>query len=215
MMGWKWFFRIPLTVFWAITLSLSLTPYSGFLTWLINTHNTTTYFLIFISLYFLIYPIFKPVFPKIKTNGGETMERSTWIIAIIVIALIALIIVMWWAPDATAAAADNIILSPLAGIAAAIVGFLNGFGGAMMLGVGIASGLVLALVIKMVDVPKRIREARGTPKKTSRTMQEEPEPQPAQPIQPKQKVVVKTAASPETKLVEVPVDAEVVTEETT
>jgi len=162
MVGWKWIIRIPLILFWIIAISLSFTPY-GFLTYLYTNHVTTSIALTFATLYFLALPIFRPLFPKLKTNGGEIMERSTKILVILLVIMAAIVIVAMVAPGAVVDFTQGTIIAPIIGGFIGFVTFLDTFRASHLLAGGIIGGLVLALAIKKFDLPKRIRYATRKP----------------------------------------------------
>ena len=165
MMGWRWFFRIPLIIFWAIAIPFSLTEY-GFLTWLCTNHVTTSITLIFLTLYFLLYPIFSPFFPKIRTNGGETMERSTKILMILLLIAGAITVVAIAAPGAVTSTLEKSVLAPVIAGFNGLVNTIDAQRASFMLAGGLIGGLVLAIVIKRVDIPKKLRMATGKPAPT-------------------------------------------------
>ena len=163
MIGWKWILRIPLLFFWAVAITANLTG-NGFLTQLANEHVTTTITLVFLSLYFLAYPVFEPFFPKIKTIGGESMERSTKILVALLLAAVAITVVALVAPGAVQSAVEGTVVAPLVAGFTGLVQTIDAQRASFMLAGGLIGGLVLALLIKRLDVPKKIRMIRGTPK---------------------------------------------------
>jgi len=165
MMGWKWFFRIPLIIFWAIAAPLSLTG-NGFLTSLAQNHVTTTITLLTLSLYFLVYPFFAPFFPKLKTKGGEIMERSTKILVILLLIFVAVAVVAIVAPGAVVDFTQGTIIAPIVSGFIEVVAWFDTFRASHLLAAGLVGGLFLALAIKALDIPKRVRMATGNPKQT-------------------------------------------------
>ena len=153
MVGWKWLFRIPLIIFWAIAIPLSFTPY-GFLTQMCNEHVTTSITLIFLTVYFLGYPLMSPFFPKIKNDGGEIMERRTALLFLLAALLIAVVIVSAAAPGAIGETMENSVLAPLYGGVMGLIAMIDGYAGSQMLVTGIAGGVILAAVVHLVIRPK-------------------------------------------------------------
>lgn len=201
MVGWKGTIRIILGIFWTITILLSLTGY-GFLTYLFKNHVTTSIVLLSASVYFLIYPLISELFPKITTNGGEKMEISSKVLAIIIIVIVVIVGLALTFPTEIISFLDGTIWSGLIGAWLTIVGFFDGFRGSYMLAGGLIFGLVSALVIKKLDVPKRYRMKFGKPK-TAPQYQGPPSytpPQAVQPVapapQPVQQTVTPTPVTP-------------------
>ena len=165
MVGWKWIFRIPLIIFWIIAICLSLTPW-GFLTQLCTEHVTTSIGLIFFTLYFLVYPLVSPFFPKIKSAGGEVMERSTKILVLLVLICIAVMVVAIVAPGSVTEFGETSILAPVISGWNGLVNAVDAQRASFMLAGGLIGGLAIALIIKKVDIPKKLRMVTGKPNPT-------------------------------------------------
>ena len=165
MVGWKWIFRIPLILFWTIAICLSFTQW-GFLTQLCTEHVTTSIGLIFFTLYFLVYPLVSPFFPKIKSAGGEVMERSTKILVFLVLILAAVIVVALVAPGEVTKFGETSILAPMVAGWNGLVNTIDAQRASFMLAGGLVGGLAIALILKKIDIPKKIRMVTGKPNPT-------------------------------------------------
>ena len=163
MVGWKWIIRIPLILFWTVALLLSGTEL-GFLNYMAQNHVTTTITILFVSLYFFAYPLFEPFFPKFKTDGGEILQRSTKILAFLLFVVLAVAIAAIAAPGAVQSAVEGTIVAPVVSGFVGLVETIDAQRASFMMAGGLVGGLVLAILIKRVDIPKKIRMATGNPK---------------------------------------------------
>ena len=94
------------------------------------------------------------------------MERSTKILVALLLILAAVTIVAIVAPGAVINFAEGTIIAPVIGAFVGMVEWLDGFRASYLLAAGLVGGLVLAVLIKRVDIPKRIRFATGKPATT-------------------------------------------------
>jgi hypothetical protein len=159
----KWFIRLILAGFWIVAAYLAATG-RGFITWMLANHTSTSLVIVFLTFYYLLQPFYAPFFQIRKTGqGGEVlMEKSTKILLVIVAILASFVTVMFASPGARETiikGAINVLGKPLVTGWFNFVDWLDTFRASYMLAVGLVGGLVIAIFVNLVALPK----IHGTP----------------------------------------------------
>ena len=94
------------------------------------------------------------------------MERSSKIMAILFIIMLAVIIVALVAPGETTKFLEGSIFAPVISGWNGLVNAVDAQRASFMLAGGLIGGLAIALIIKKVDIPKKIRMVTGKPNPT-------------------------------------------------
>lgn len=94
------------------------------------------------------------------------MERSTKILAIIVIICIVVMVVAIVAPGEVTKFGEASILAPLVSGWNGLVNTIDTQRASYMLAGGLVGGLAIALVLKKIDIPKKLRMVTGKPNPT-------------------------------------------------
>lgn len=92
------------------------------------------------------------------------MERSTKILTAIILILGAIAIVAVVAPGAVVNFTQGTIIAPVVAWFIGVVVWIDTFRASYLLATGIIGGLFVALLLKKIDLPKKIRMATGKPK---------------------------------------------------
>jgi hypothetical protein len=201
----KWFIRIALAIFWVVAAYLASTG-QGFIMWMLENHTSTSLAIFFLSYYYLAGPFYAPFFQvKKKIQGGEVlMEKATKIMLVIIAILASLITVLIVSPGAREVivnGANNTILQPAMGLWLGFINWLDGFRASYLLGIGIVGGLILAVFINQIALPKIRHKVPSISPKLPFTPQREP----AEP-----EFAPTTSSAPTTPQVEPPTEIETV-----
>lgn len=152
----KWFIRAGLATFWVVEI-IAYAFNRGFITHLLEKHTWWSLIIIFLSFKYLVEPFYAP-FCTLKTVGGDAvMERSTKIMLLIVAVLASVLTVMFVSPGAREAiitGVNNSVAKPLMVQWLGFVDWLDTQRGIYLLGSGLVSGLILAIIINQVALPK-------------------------------------------------------------
>jgi hypothetical protein len=106
----------------------------------------------------------KPVLSGLPLfRATEMMERSTKILVFLLIVALAITAVALAAPGSVQNFAEGTIIAPVVTAFVGFVAWLDGFRASYLLAGGIIGGLFLAILIKRVDIPKKIRQVRNKP----------------------------------------------------
>lgn len=158
----KWFIRAGLAVFWVAEI-VAYAFDRGFITALLTHHTWGSLILFFLTFKYLVEPFYAP-FLKITKKGGEVvMEKSTKILLVLAALLGALVVAMAIEPSRTIIidAFKAGVLNPIYTIGVGFNSWLATYPSLWVLGSGLLGGLVLAIIINRVALPK-IRSRKET-----------------------------------------------------
>jgi hypothetical protein len=178
----KWFIRAILAIFWATELIAWLLNY-GFLTYLAEKYTWLLLIILFLTFKYFLEPFYAP-FCTLKTRGGDAvMERSTKILLVITACLGALLFTVLFFEGSRnwiISSANKSVFKPAMSLWLGFVNWLDGFRASYMLGFGLLGGLILAVVINTIALPKIRHTKISTPNLPGLDIQREPaEPEPS------------------------------------
>jgi hypothetical protein len=178
----RWLIRLCLGAFWITEFVAWLLGY-GFLTYLAQKYTWALLIIFFLTFKYMLEPFYLP-FIKITSEGGETiMEKSTKILCVIIAILGSLLGAILLFEDARnwiITTTNKSVLQPIMGSWLGFVNWLDGFRASYMLGFGLLGGLILAVVINTIALPKIRHTKISTPNLPGLDIQREPaEPEPS------------------------------------